>query len=156
MKRRKKKVKFGILIFLLVVAVYSFFYVHNLDKASVYLEAFMDKSFSLSVTKDGYYLDIIPYEELSSKYRSAVSEEEFTGADTDEECMALYEKIRKATWSERNTSFFTTKGMKKGSYSEILIVDDITYRVEHDIDVRIGCFTFEPYISKWIITIETE
>lgn len=156
MKRRKKKVKFGILIFLLVVAVYSFFYVHNLDKASEYLEDFMDKSFSLLGTKDGHYLDIIPYEELSLKYRSAVSEEEFTGADTDEERMALYEKIRKMTWVEKNTSFFTTKGMKKGGYSEVLIVDDVTYRVNHDIDVRIGYFTFEPYISKWVITIKTE
>lgn len=152
-KRRKCSI---VWVVLLVVVVYSFFYVHNLDKASEYLEAFLDKSFSLSVTKDGYYLDIIPYEDLSSKYRSAVSEEEFTGADTDEECMALYEKIRKTTWSERNTSFFTTKGMKKGGYSEILIVDDITYRVNHDIDVRIGYFTFEPYISKWVITIKTE
>ena len=152
-KRRKCSI---VWVVLLVVVVYSFFYVHNLDKASEYLEAFLDKSFSLSVTKDGYYLDIIPYEDLSSKYRSAVSGEEFTKADTDEECMALYEKIRKTTWNERNTSFFTTKGMKKGGYSEILIVDDITYRVEHDIDVRIGCFTFEPYISKWIITIEAE
>ncbi len=152
-KRRKCSI---VWVVLLVVVVYSFFYVHNLDKASEYLEAFLDKSFSLSVTKDGYYLDIIPYEDLSSKYRSAVSEEEFTGADTDEECMALYEKIRKMTWSERNTSFFTTKGMKKGGYSEILIVDDITYRVNHDIDVRIGYFTFEPYISKWVITIKTE
>lgn len=156
MKRRKKKVKFGILIFLLIVAVYSFFYVHNLDRASEYLEAFMDKSLSLTVTKDGYYLDIIPYGDLSLKYSLAVPEKEFAGADTDEERMALYEKIRKTTRGEKNTSFFTTKGMKKGGYSEVLIVDDVTYRVNHDIDVRIGYFTFEPYISKWVITIKTE
>lgn len=156
MKRHKKKVKIGILIFLLIVAVYSLFYVHNLDKASEYLEDFMDKSLSLSVTKDGCYLDIIPYGDLSLKYRVVISEEEFAGADTDEKRMVLYEEIRKATWVEKNTSFFTTKGMKKGGYSEVLIVDDVVYRVEHDIDVRIGCFTFEPYISKWIITIKKE
>lgn len=156
MKRHKRKAKIGILIFGLIVVVYPLFYVHNLDKASGYLEDFMDKSLCLSVTKDGYYLDIIPYKDLSLKYRAVISEEEFAGADMDEESMALYEKIRKATWIDRNTSFFTTKGMKKGGYSEILFVDGVTYRVEHDIDVRIGWFTFDPYISRWVITIKSE
>lgn len=153
---RKHKKCSIVLIAFLVVTVYSFFYVHNLDKASEYLEAFMDKSLSLSITKDGHYLDIIPYEDLALKYRAAVSKEEFISADTDEERMALYEKTRKTTWVEKNTSFFTTKGMKKGGYSEVLIVDDVTYQVNHDIDVRIGCFTFESYISKWVITIKTK
>ena len=156
MKKQKKKVNICVIAMLLIVIVYCFFRVSNLDKASEYLNAFLDKSLTLSVTKDGCYLDIVSYEDLARKYRAAVSEEEFYGADTDEECMALYEKIRKATRIEKNTSFFTTKGMKKGGYSEVLVVDDVSYRVEHDIDVRIGYFTFEPYISKWVITIEAE
>lgn len=154
MKKSKKKAII-IIIVMCIILVYLFLYFHiGIRKLSEYRDEVLDKSFSLSASRNGYYVDLLSYDDLSLVYRMCISEEEFIDADTDEKRLEIYQKIKEVTLIEKNTAFHTTKGMRKGGYTEVLVVDDVKYLVGHEIDVKAGFITLEPYIAKWVISIE--
>lgn len=105
--------------------------------------------------KEAHYIDFINYDDLSWKYRNSISRERFQDAKNDEQCLLIYNQIISATHNpQKSESFFTTQGMDMSTGYEGLIVDDKAYYIEHNIDVKTNYFTFQPYISKWMITIE--
>ena len=117
-------------------------FVHNLDIAAL-------------GNKETHYINFIKYDDLSWKYRNSISKEMFQNAKTDEQCLLIYNQIISVTHNpQKSESFFTTQGMDMSTGYEGLIVEGKTYHTKHDIDVKTNYFTFQPYISKWMISIE--
>lgn len=117
-------------------------FVHNLDIAAL-------------INKEAHYIDFIEYDDLSWKYRNTISKEMFQNSKTDEQCLLIYNQIISATHNpQKSESFFTTQGMDMSTVHEGLIVGGKSYHIIHDIDITTNYFTFQPYISKWMISIE--
>lgn len=105
--------------------------------------------------KKVHYIDFINYDDLSWKYRNSISRESFQNAKTDEQCLLIYNQIISATHDpQKSESFFTTQGMDMSTAHEGLIVEGKTYHIIHDVDIKTNYLTFQPYISKWMISIE--
>lgn len=155
MKKYKRKIIIGAATFLVIECIHLFVYInYGLNGSAIYINEFITNCGSYALEEEGHYLDLISYGDLSPIYKIVVDEEEFINADTDKECFEIYNSIIEHTSSQKSSSFYTTYGMKKGTYYEELIVDDVRYRAKHNIDVKTNYFTFKPYISKWMITIE--
>lgn len=155
MKKRKRKIMVFIVAVLIIEFIHLFVYInYGLNKSGIYIDKFIVNSIGYSIAQKGYYLDLIPYDDLSLIYKIIIDEEEFTAANTDEKCFKIYNKVIENTSSKKCSSFFTTIGNKNGTYYESLTIDGIKYSVNHNIEVKTNYFTLKPYISKWIITIE--
>lgn len=155
MKKHKRKIIIGIFAVLIFEFIHLFIFInYELNRSGIYVDKFINNASAYSISEKGYYLDLIPYDDLSLIYKISIDEEDFINANTDEKCFEIYNKIIEHTSSQKSSSFFTTYGMKKGTYYERLTVNGIKYSVEHNIDVRTNYFTLKPYISKWLITIE--
>lgn len=155
MKKCKRKIITGIVIVLLIEFVHLLLYInYGLNKSALYVDEFITNAVGYTIQEKGYYLELIPYDDLSLAYRIVIDEDDFISADTDESCLEIYNIIIQHTSSQKSSSFYSTFGMKKGECYEELIVDDVRYSVTHNIDVKTNYFTFKPYISKWMITIE--
>lgn len=164
--KKNKKIFVKILIAMGLIEIIHFIVYISISygRIETYFYEFIEKSFSLMVanqnsfsltaTNHGYYLDIIPYDDLSIIYKRVITEEEFASADNDKKRMEIYNKVIRATLFKKSTANYTTIGYKKGGYYEYLVVDGIRYKVEHEVDIKTNYFTFKPYISKWMITIE--
>lgn len=158
----KRKRIFIISGFILAAAALTHFmlYIHiALNRADDYRNDMIETqvAFSLSAMTDDfkmadYYKDTLNYDDLSAVYKFAVSQSDFA-AESDSECLELYNKIIKATHNPDRHSFYSTYGMKKGTAYESLTVDGVKYSVKHDLDIKANYFTFEPYIAKWSISI---
>lgn len=151
-----------LLIFLVVICaietVHFILYLHfGLVKAQDYRDDFVLYGMDIVAlgNKDAHYIDFINYDDLSWKYRNSISKEMFQNAETDEQCLSIYNRIISATHNpQKSSSFFTTQGMDMSTGYEGLISDDKTYSIKHDLDIKTNYFTFKPYISKWLISIE--
>lgn len=125
-----------------------------MNKLALYVNEFITNAVDNTIQEKGYYLELIPYDDLSLVYKIAIDEDDFISVDNDESCLEIYNIIIQHTPSQKSSSFYSTFGMKKGECYEELIIDNVRYRVTHNIDVKTNYFTFKPYISKWIITIK--
>ena len=137
--------------------VHFILYLHfGLVKSQDYRDEFVDNMDIVAlINKEAHYIDFVSYDDLSWKYRNSISKEMFQNAKNDEQCLLIYNQIISATHDpQKSESFFTTKGMDMCTGYEGLIVAGKTYYIEHDIDVKTNYFTFEPYISKWMISIK--
>lgn len=152
-----------LLIFLTVIcvieAIHFILYLHfGLARAQDYRDDFILYGMDIVGLEKGehHYVEFIPYDDLSLRYKSSVSKDIFQNAATDEQYFLLYNNIISLTGSPSNTSFFecTTQDMQMGTGYEILTVDGKSYRIKHDINIKTNYFTFKPYISKWMISIE--
>lgn len=152
-----------LLIFLVVIcaieAVHFILYLHfGLAKAQDYRDDFILYGMDILSLENGerHYVEFIPYDDLSLRYKNTVSKDIFQNATTDEQCLLIYNKIISSTGNPSNTSFFecTTHGMQMGTGCETLLVDGKNYHIKHDINIKTNYFTFKPYISKWMISIE--
>lgn len=143
------------IFFVAIELIHLFLYINiGLKKSSRYIEEFIDKSINLAISGQDYYIQLIPYDDLSIIYKMGISKNDFVNINSDKQCLEIYSIIDNLTFNSQSTSFYSTSGLKMGTYYEGLIVDDIKYSIKHDIDVKTNYFTFKPYISKWIITIE--
>lgn len=137
--------------------VHFILYLHfGLVKSQDYRDEFVH---SLDIAalgnKEAHYIDFIEYDDLSWKYRNSISKEMFQNAETDEQCLLIYNQIISVTHNpQKSESFFTTYGMDMSTGYEGLIVEGKTYHIIHDIDIKTNYFTFQPYISKWMISIK--
>lgn len=155
MKKYKRKIITGIVIVLLIEFVHLLLYInYGLNKSALYVNEFITNAVDNTIQEKGYYLELIPYDDLSLVYKIAIDEDDFISVDNDESCLEIYNIIIQHTPSQKSSSFYSTFGMKKGECYEELIIDNVRYRVTHNIDVKTNYFTFKPYISKWIITIK--
>ena len=137
--------------------VHFILYLHfGLVKSQDYRDDFVDNlDIAALGNKEAHYIDFIEYDDLSLKYRNSISKEMFQNAETDEQCLLIYDQIISATHDpQKSESFFTTQGMDMSTGYEGLIVEGKAYHIKHDIDVKTNYFTFQPYISKWMISIE--
>ena len=141
--------------------VHFILYLHfGLVKSQDYRDEFVANMgdefvYNVDFDKEAHYIDFVSYDDLSWKYRNSISKEMFQNAKTDEQCLLIYNQVISLTHDpQKSESFFTTKGMDMCTGYEGLIVDGKTYYIEHDIDVKTNYFTFEPYISKWMISIK--
>ncbi len=137
--------------------VHFILYLHfGLAKSQNYRDEFVRNLdyFALG-NKEAHYIDFINYDDLSWKYRNSISKEMFQNAKTDKQCLLIYNQIISATHNpQKSESFFTTQGMDMSTAHEGLIVEGKPYHFIHDIDIKTNYFTFQPYISKWMISIE--
>lgn len=155
MKKYKRKIITVIVVVLLIEFVHLFLYInYGLNKSATYIDEFAINAVGYTIQEKGYYLQLIPYDDLSLVYKIAIDEDDFISVDDDESCLEIYNIIIEHTPSQKASSFYSTFSMKKGECYEELIVDDVRYSVTHNIDVKTNYFTFKPYISKWMITIE--
>ena len=139
--------------------VHFILYLHfGLAKAQDYRDDFILYGMDISGLENGerHYVEFIPYDDLSLRYKKTVSKDIFQNAATDEQCLLIYNKIISSTDNSSKTSFFecTTHGMQMGTGFETLMVDGKSYHIKHDISIKTNYFTFQPYISKWLISIE--
>lgn len=153
----------SLLIFLAVICVietvHFILYLHfGLAKAQDYRDDFILHGMDIAGLERGerHYAEFIPYDDLSLRYKNSISKDLLQNTETGEECLLIYNKVIQSTGDPGSTSFFecTTRGMQMGTGCEVLTVDEKNYRIEHDICIRTGYFTFKPYISKWIISIK--
>lgn len=155
MKKYKCKIITGVVIALLIEFVHLLLYInYGLNKSAIYIDEFAKNAVGYTIQKKGYYLELIPYDDLSLAYKIAIDEDDFISVDNDESCLEIYNIIIKHTPSQKSSSFYSTIGMRKGECYEELIVNNVRYSVTHNIDVETNYFTFKPYISKWMITVE--
>ena len=104
---------------------------------------------SIDLPTDKYYSEIIPYDELSYRYRNVISKEEYESADTDEEIYSLYQKIIKAGDKISAEKRLSTSGYRQGTAYEMIIIGETKYMCCHDIVIALNPFTLRPYIYKW-------
>ena len=155
MKKHKRKVITAIVVILMLEFVHLLLYInYGLNKSAIYIDEFATNAVGYTIQEKGYYLKLIPYDDLSLAYRIVIDEDDFISVDTDESCLEIYNRIIEHTPSQKPSSFYTTYSMRKGECYEELVVDDVRYSVTHNIDVTTNYFTFKPYISKWMISIE--
>lgn len=152
-----------LLIFLAVICaietVHFILYLHfGIAKAQDYRDNFILHGMDIAGLERGElrYAEFIPYDDLSLRYKNSISKDALQNTETDEECLLIYNKIIQSAKNPGSTSFFecTTQGMQMGTGSEVLTAEGKNYHIEHDICIRTNYFTFKPYISKWIISIE--
>ncbi len=156
MKKGKHTKAYSIVLGMLVTAIiyWILWGTVGAPRESQYMQKIINNAmpfFFINSSTDKYYSEIIPYDDLSYRYRSVISKEDYESADTDGEIYELYRNILKTGKKITPGNHPSTKGFRQGTAYEMLVVEGTKYRICHDIVIALNPFTFRPYIYKWEI-----
>lgn len=155
--RKKLSILFPVIVAVLIVYWFLWGSI-GAPRESDYMHEVIDNAMGFYIDSpiNKYYIDVIPYEDLSYRYRKVISEETYKNADTPEEIHSIYQRImeqnKKLKINEKK--HLSTDGYRQGTAYEVLLVNGTNYVYCHDIVIALNPITFQPYIYKWRINEE--
>ena len=86
MKKYKRKIITVIFVVVLLIEfVHLFLYInYGLNKSATYIDEFAINAVGYTIQEKGYFLQLIPYDDLSLVYKIAIDEDDFISVDDDE------------------------------------------------------------------------